>query len=41
MKIEAGEFSERKWIPGRVLNGDQIYQGRHLDMQGQKYGIQK
>jgi hypothetical protein len=30
-----------KWVAGRRMNGDQDHQGRHLQLPGGEYGIQK
>ena len=39
--IEEGEFVDGKWKPGRRMNGDQDHQGRHLNLPGTVYSIQK
>ena len=39
--IEAGKFVNGKWVPGLRLNGDQSNQGRHMDLPGNTYSIQK
>jgi len=39
--IDEGKFIDGKWIPGRRLNGDQSHQGRHLDLPGSTFSIQK
>jgi beta-galactosidase GanA len=40
-RIEEGGFDGGKWMPGRLMNGDQSHQGRHLYLPGGTYGIQK
>jgi beta-galactosidase GanA len=39
--MEEGQFINGKWIPGLHLNGDQSHQGRHMDLPGNTYSIQK
>jgi hypothetical protein len=39
--LDAGTFVDGKWIPGLRMNGDQSHQGRHLDLPGYTYSIQK
>jgi beta-galactosidase GanA len=36
-----GKFVDGKWIPGLWLNGDQTHQGRHIDLPGNTFSIQK
>ena len=37
-----GAFNARgEWIPGRVLNGDQTHQGRHLRLAPGSFQIQR
>jgi beta-galactosidase GanA len=37
-----GSFDSRgAWIPGRLLNGDQTHQGRHLRLEPGRYQIQR
>jgi beta-galactosidase GanA len=37
-----GEFdSTGKWVPGRLLNGDQTHQGRHIRLESGKWQIQR
>ncbi len=38
---EAGKFINGKWIPDLSLNGDQTHQGRHIDLPGNTFSIQK
>jgi beta-galactosidase GanA len=38
---EAGTFIGDKWVPGLRLNGDQTHQGRHIDLPGNTFSIQK
>jgi len=30
-----------KWVPGRLLNGDQTHQGRHIRLEAGKWQIQR
>ena len=39
--MDEGKFIDGKWIPGRRMNGDQSHQGRHMDLPGNTYSIQK
>jgi hypothetical protein len=39
--MEAGRFVEGKWVPGLRMNGDQTHQGRHMNLPGNMYSIQK
>ena len=39
--LDAGKFIDGKWVPGLRMNGDQSHQGRHLNLPGYTYGIQK
>ncbi len=39
--MEAGRFVDGKWIPGLRMNGDQTHQGRHMNLPGNTYSIQK
>jgi len=39
--IDEGKFVEGKWSPGLRLNGDQSHQGRHMDLPGNTFSIQK
>jgi hypothetical protein len=39
--LDAGKFVDGKWVPGLRMNGDQSHQGRHLDLPGNTYSIQK
>ncbi len=41
LTIEEGAFVNNKWTPGRIMNGDQSHQGRHLRFPVDDYGIQK
>ena len=38
---DEGKFAGGKWIPGLRLNGDQTHQGRHIDLPGNTFSIQK
>lgn len=40
-RIEEGEYVDREWRRGRVLNGDQSHQGRHLRLPPGEVGIQR
>lgn len=40
-RIEEGTFEDGVWRPGRVLNGDQSHQGRHLRLPPGAFGIQR
>jgi hypothetical protein len=39
--LDAGKFVDGTWVPGLRMNGDQSHQGRHLDLPGNTYSIQK
>lgn len=39
--IDEGKFVDGKWIPGLRMNGDQSHQGRHIDLPGNTFSIQK
>lgn len=39
--LDEGNFVHGKWVPGLRMNGDQNHQGRHLDLPGYTYSIQK
>jgi hypothetical protein len=39
--IDEGSFVSGKWVPGLRMNGDQSHQGRHMNLPGNKYSIQK
>jgi hypothetical protein len=39
--IDEGKFIDGKWVPGLRLNGDQSHQGRHVDLPGNTFSIQK
>jgi len=41
LTIEEGVYVNGKWIRGRVMNGDQSHQGRHLRFEVGDFGIQK
>ena len=38
---DEGKFVDGRWIPGLRLNGDQTHQGRHIDLPGNTFSIQK
>ncbi|MFA5293598.1 MAG: DUF5597 domain-containing protein [Phycisphaerae bacterium] len=39
--IQEGKFVNGRWVGGRWMNGDQSHQGRHLNLPGSKFGIQR
>ncbi|HKD23157.1 MAG TPA: DUF5597 domain-containing protein, partial [Rhizomicrobium sp.] len=39
--IQEGQFVGGKWVPGRILNGDQSNQGRQLMLPPDQFGIQR
>ena len=39
--IWEGTFVDGRWIRGRLLNGDESHQGRHLRIPPEKFGIQR
>jgi len=39
--LDEGKFADGKWISGLRMNGDQSHQGRHMDLPGNTYSIQK
>jgi beta-galactosidase GanA len=39
--LDEGKFVGGRWIAGRRLNGDQSHQGRHMDLPGNTFSIQK
>jgi len=39
--IWEGHYEDGEWKPGRLLNGDQSHQGRHLRLPPDEYGIQR
>jgi hypothetical protein len=39
--MDEGHFVEGKWTPGLRMNGDQSHQGRHMNLPGYTFGIQK
>jgi len=41
LTIEEGEYIDGKWKAGRVMNGDQSHQGRHLRFAVGEVGIQR
>lgn len=40
-RVEEGMFVDGKWAPGRVLNGDQTHQGRHIRLPPDVQGVQR
>jgi beta-galactosidase GanA len=39
--IWEGTYVDGRWVPGRLLNGDESHQGRHLRIPESKFGIQR
>jgi beta-galactosidase GanA len=39
--IYEGKFVDGRWQPGRLLNGDESHQGRHLRIPEDRFGIQR
>lgn len=39
--IFEGTFVDGRWVPGRLLNGDESHQGRHLRIPDGRFGIQR
>jgi len=39
--IDEGEFVDGKWVAGLRMNGDQSHQGRHLNLPGNTFSMQK
>jgi len=39
--IHEGRYVNGVWIPGRLLNGDQSHQGRHVHLPADHFGIQR
>jgi hypothetical protein len=39
--LDEGMFVDGNWIPGLRMNGDQSHQGRHMDLPGNTFSIQK
>jgi hypothetical protein len=39
--LDEGRFVDGKWIPGLRMNGDQSHQGRHMNLPGNTFSIQK
>ncbi|HVJ03836.1 MAG TPA: DUF5597 domain-containing protein, partial [Sphingomonas sp.] len=40
-RVEEGRFVDGKWVPGRLLNGDQTHQGRHVRLPPDAMGAQR
>lgn len=40
-RVEEGRFVDGKWVSGRVLNGDQTHQGRHVRLPPDTQGVQR
>lgn len=40
-RVEEGRFVDGKWLPGRMLNGDQTHQGRHVRLPPAAQGVQR
>ena len=41
LSIYEGRYENESWVPGRLLNGDQSHQGRHLRISPGEYAIQR
>ena len=41
LSIYEGTYEDENWVPGRLLNGDQSHQGRHLRIPPGEYAIQR
>jgi beta-galactosidase GanA len=41
ISMDEGMFVQGKWIAGRRMNGDQDHQGRHMNLPGGEFSIQK
>jgi hypothetical protein len=39
--MDEGRFVDGSWTPGLRMNGDQTHQGRHMNLSGHTFGIQK
>lgn len=39
--IWEGAYVDGRWVPGRLLNGDESHQGRHLRIPEDRFGIQR
>ena len=39
--LDEGRFVSGKWTPGLRMNGDQSHQGRHMNLSGHTFSIQK
>ncbi|WP_114953043.1 DUF5597 domain-containing protein [Sphingosinicella terrae] len=39
--IWEGRYADGSWIPGRLLNGDESHQGRHLRLPPGRFGLQR
>jgi beta-galactosidase GanA len=39
--IREGAYENGRWNPGRLLNGDESHQGRHLRLPPNGYGVQR
>jgi beta-galactosidase GanA len=39
--IREGTYEDGEWTPGRLLNGDQSHQGRHLRLPPDGFGVQR
>jgi beta-galactosidase GanA len=39
--MDEGRFVDGKWTPGLRMNGDQSHQGRHMNLNGNTFSIQK
>jgi beta-galactosidase GanA len=41
LSVQEGKYVNGQWVPGRLLNGDQTHQGRHLRLAPGKFDIQR
>jgi hypothetical protein len=41
VRADEGSFPKGTWVPVRRMNGDQTHQGRHIDISGDGYSIQR
>lgn len=41
LKLTEGGFKGGRWTEGRLLNGDESHQGRHMRLDGDGFSIQR
>jgi beta-galactosidase GanA len=41
LKLSEGNFVSGRWKEGRLLNGDESHQGRHVRLEGDRFSIQR